>query len=70
MPEITARRRGELMRALFEVLLLHPEGLAASQAIAEVERYTPPTPFEQGEYPGSPGVRRFDKTSVSAPSVR
>ena len=49
------------MRALFQVLAAHPDGLAASQAIAEVERQTPPTPFEEGEFPGSPGVRRFEK---------
>jgi hypothetical protein len=43
MAEITRRRRGELIRSLFEVLLPHPDGLLASQAIAEVEQRTPPS---------------------------
>jgi hypothetical protein len=42
-PKITRRRRGELIRSLFEVLLPHPDGLLESQAIAEVEQRTPPS---------------------------
>jgi len=34
MAEVTAKRRGELVRAVFQVLLDHPEGLPPQEAIA------------------------------------
>jgi restriction system protein len=43
------------------ILAEHPDGLAARQVLAEVERRVTPTPFEQSEYPKAPGVRRFEK---------
>lgn len=59
MAEITRRRNGELVRALFDILLNRPEGLQAREALAQVERRVPPTDFEKSSYPS--GGRRFDK---------
>lgn len=61
MAEITRERSGQIVRAVFEVLREHPEGMQVRQVISEVERRLPPTQFEQAEYPSSPGSRRFDK---------
>src|SRR6266699_6792732 len=61
MAEITARRRGELVRKVFEVLLQHPDGLPAKAVLEWVERNIPITDYERSDYPNSPGVRRFEK---------
>lgn len=61
MAEITLRRRGEIVRALFGVLKHHPEGLSARSALGELEKVLPPTAFEQSEYPNHPGVRRYER---------
>jgi len=61
MAEITARRRGELVRKVFEVLQNHPDGLPAKDILQWVERNTPITDYERSDYPNSPGVRRFEK---------
>jgi restriction system protein len=59
MPEITRRRTGEMLRTLFEFLILIPEGLQARSALAELERRLTLTPYEQGDY--ASGGRRFEK---------
>jgi restriction system protein len=59
--EVTRKRTGEILQTVFEVLEEHPDGFQARRVIQEVERRLPPTPFEQSEYPSTPGVRRFDK---------
>jgi restriction system protein len=61
MAEITARRRGELVRAVFEVLLQHPDGLPAKNVLKQVEDEIEPTDYEKSDYPNRPGVRRFEK---------
>lgn len=61
MADITRRRTGQLVRGLFEVLLKHPEGLRAKDALEQVAAIVPPTPFEASEYPERPGVRRYEK---------
>jgi restriction system protein len=61
MAEITARRQGEMVQALFRVLDGEAEGLRAKDAIARVESVLPPTPFEQATFPNNPGVVRFPK---------
>ena len=40
MAEITARRRGELVREVFEVLSQHPDGLPAKAVLEWVEGNT------------------------------
>lgn len=61
MADITVRRTGELVRGVFQILLQHPEGLPAKEVITRLRELVPPTPFEASEYPGSPGVVRYDK---------
>jgi restriction system protein len=58
MAEITRRRTGELLRGLFAILLQHPEGLPASQALRTLEDLVPPTPYEAGRFDS--GGRRYE----------
>jgi restriction system protein len=59
MPEITRRRTGEMLRALFEVLMPVPEGMQAREALSALERRLTLSEYEQGEY--ASGGKRFDK---------
>jgi hypothetical protein len=47
MAEITSRRRGELVRGVFAVLMDKPDGLPAAQVLKAVEQLVPPSEFEQ-----------------------
>ncbi len=62
MAEITGRRRGELVRGVFEVLMDKADGLPAAQVLKAVEQLVPPSEFEQETYPRNPAVRRYEKT--------
>ena len=59
MAEVTRRRTGELLRKLFEILLVHPEGLQARDALSAVAAKVELTEYEKGTY--AQGTRRFDK---------
>jgi len=59
MADVTVRRTGELLRKLFEILMAHPEGIRAKDALAELESKVELTDYEKGEYPS--GGRRFEK---------
>lgn len=59
MPEVTRRRTGELLRKLFEILLDHPEGMPARDALSALEARAGLTEYEQGSYES--GGRRFEK---------
>ncbi|RUV68322.1 MULTISPECIES: restriction endonuclease [unclassified Mesorhizobium] len=59
MAEITRRRTGELLRKLFELLLAHPGGLRAREALAELADSVSLTDYENGTY--TSGDRRFEK---------
>ena len=61
MAEITKKRNGELVRGVFEILLEHPEGLAAKDVLARMARQVPPTEFENSTYSKHPTVRRYEK---------
>lgn len=61
MPEVTARRRGELVRGVFRVLAEFPDGLPAKDLLTRLRSVVPPTPFEDSDYPARPGVRRYEK---------
>lgn len=61
MADLDRQRRGELLRAVFDVLADHPEGVQARDALAGVETGLGLTEFEAANYPGS-DVRRFEKT--------
>lgn len=55
------RRRGELLRSVFEVLDEHREGIKARDVFPEVEGRLGMTEFEAANYPGS-DIRRFEKS--------
>lgn len=59
MPEITRRRTGELLRKLFEILLLEPEGLPAREALKRLAESVKMSDYEAGIYEA--GGRRFEK---------
>jgi restriction system protein len=61
MPEITPRRRGELVRGVFKILLSHPDGQPAKAVLEQLQQLVPPTPFEQTTYPSRPDIRRYEK---------
>ena len=50
MPEITRRRTGEMLRALFEVLIPVPEGMRAREALSALERRLTLSEYEKGDY--------------------
>jgi restriction system protein len=60
MAEITRKRTGELLRKLFEILSMHPEGLPAGDALKQLANSFTLTPYETGFYESS-GVRRFEQ---------
>jgi len=70
--EITGRRRGELVRGVFEVLMDNPDGLPAAQVLKAVEQTVPPSEFERESYTRNPAVRRYEKTIrfATIPSVK
>lgn len=47
MATITRRRMGELLRTLFHILVPHPDGLPAGEALKQLAAKMPPTPLEQ-----------------------
>jgi restriction system protein len=61
MAEITQKRRGELVRGVFEILLPEKEGLPAKEVLAKLEHLVPPTEFENSFYKNRPDQRRFEK---------
>lgn len=60
MPEITIPRTGAHLRKLFEILLIHPDGLQAGEALNKLAAAVVMTPYEAGIYQ-STGTRRFEK---------
>lgn len=59
MAEVTRRRTGELLRALFDILMVSPEGLPARVALQTLEQQGALSDYEKGEYES--GGRRFEK---------
>jgi restriction system protein len=59
MAEITRRRTGELLRVLFEILMVEPAGLQASESLKRLAAKVTLTPYENGDYES--GGRRFEK---------
>jgi len=72
MAEITAKRRGEMVRKVFEILLEHPDGLRAKEVLERAEKSLTLSDFEKSTYPNRPDVRRFEKTVrfASIPHVK
>ncbi len=61
MPEITVKRRGELIRKVFEILTANADGLQAKDVMKKAEETLILTAFEKSTYPKRPDVRRFEK---------
>ena len=61
MAEITRRRRGEVLRGVFAVLVDEPDGLPVQEVLSRVRRLVRPTAFEASEYENSPGAVRYDQ---------
>lgn len=60
MAEITIQRTGELLRKLFDILLAHPEGMKAQDALNALQSSVQLTSYEKGEF-ASGGGSRFEK---------
>jgi len=58
MAQVTRKRTGELIRALFEILDKYPDGLQARDALAELAQRVTLTEYESGSYESG---RRFEK---------
>jgi len=43
MAEITAKRRGEVLRGIFKILIDEPEGMRAKDVLKKLEEVVPPT---------------------------
>ena len=59
MAEVTRRRTGEFLRKLFEILMPHPDGMQARDALAALDKAVTLTEYESGTYES--GGRRFEK---------
>lgn len=59
MAEITIQRTGELVRKLTEILIAHPEGMRAQDALKLLEKNVELTEYENGQYPS--GGRRYER---------
>lgn len=59
MAEVTIQRTGEHLRVLFKILMEHPDGMQARDALAMLASQVELTPYEAGSYDS--GGRRFDK---------
>jgi restriction system protein len=60
MAEVTRERTGELVQKLFEILIDHPDGIQARDALEKLANVVTLTHYEAGEYE-STGTRRFEK---------
>lgn len=61
MAEITRRRKGELVRGVFQILKDEPDALPAKEVLRRLVDVVPPTPFEASTYPDKPNVRRYER---------
>jgi restriction system protein len=60
MAEVTRKRRGEIIKKVFEILLQNPEGLAPKELFPQAEKSLTLSNYEKSDYPNRPGVRRFE----------
>jgi restriction system protein len=55
---ISRHRQGELLQAVFAVLIEHPEGLPGRDVLAEMAKRVPLNEYELGSYASSPDESR------------
>jgi restriction system protein len=60
MPDVTIHRTGEFLKMLFELLMAHPDGMKAKEALTALKSKVELTQYEKGEYSSGGGLR-FDK---------
>ena len=61
MAQVPQARRGEIQKAVLQVLSEHPDGIQAAAVIAAVAQRLSLSEYEKSDYPNHPGIRRFDK---------
>lgn len=61
MAEITRQRQGQILQAVFKILIEFPDGIPVREVITRAEDLLGLTEFEKSSYPGQPNSRRFDK---------
>lgn len=54
MPAISNRRQGELLRAVFQILLEHPDGLPAREVLEKMRVHVPFTSTRAATTPALP----------------
>jgi restriction system protein len=59
MPEITRRRTGEFIHKLFDILIAHPDGMLAREALAALREKVQLSEYEQGFFES--GGQRFEQ---------
>jgi restriction system protein len=59
MAEVTRKRTGQLLQKLFEILIAHPDGLQAGEALTKLRQSIELTEYEKGIYES--GGSRFEK---------
>jgi restriction system protein len=59
MPEVTRRRTGCFIRKLFDILIPHPDGMPAREALAALREKVQLSEYEQGSYES--GGQRFEQ---------
>jgi restriction system protein len=59
MGDTSRRRTGEILKTLFEILMLHPEGLPARDALDQLRERIQLTDWEKGNFES--GGNRFDQ---------
>lgn len=57
-PGISMARQGELLRAVFEILIQHPDGLPGRKVLDKVQEIVPFTEYERGHYDSNPNETR------------
>jgi restriction system protein len=57
-PGLSTRRQGELLRAVFTILMSNPDGLPGGEVLDRMNDAVPPTEYELGHYPSNPNENR------------
>jgi len=59
--EITKKRQGEMLRAVFDGLIANPEGVSAKDALSRAAKSLILSEYEKGTYTSTPNSTRFEK---------
>jgi hypothetical protein len=70
MAEVTRKRRGEIIKKVFEILLQNPEGLAPKELFPQAEKSLTLSNYEKSDYPNRPGERTHTSDTLTRMSWR